>query len=156
MNPRVVAWVAAAGLVAWVAWTWFFRADPDEVAITALVEGFEAAVEAGDADAFQAGLAADYADSYGFDRQGIADRVFRMTDRVEALDVVLSDLDLDIDRDKGLATARFRAELGGEGAKADPDEPEVRAHRRVRLHLRKGPDGWLVKRAEVVYSLLGN
>lgn len=155
MNPRVVAWVAAAALVAWAVWTWFFRVDPDEAAIAALIAGFEAAVESGDADAFQQGLAADYADQYGHDRETITDRVFRITDRVEALDVQISDIEIELDRDAGLATARFRVELGGEGGRADPDDPEVRPHRRVRLHLRKDGDAWLVKRAEVVYSLLG-
>lgn len=155
ITPRHVAIAVAAALAAWGLWAWLTRPDPDRLAIEARIAALEAAVETGDTDAFLEGLTLDYSDPYGHDREGIADRVFRITDRVDALDVVIGDLDIELDKDAGTATVKIRVDLAGEGGRVDPDDAEVRAHRRIRLQLRKQGSEWLVRRADVVYSLLG-
>lgn len=159
IDVRHIAMAAVAALVVWGIWYWLSRPDPDRLAIEARIAAFEDAVERGDTDAFMAGLTLDYADPYGHDREGITDRVFRITDRVETLDVLVDDVDIELDKEAGLATVKLRVELAGDGGHMDPDDPELRSHRRIRLYFRKEGrkqgDDWLVKRADVVYSLLG-
>jgi hypothetical protein len=142
----LVALVAAA--------VWYLsRPDQDRLRIEARIAAFEHAVEQDDPDAFIEGIALDYTDRYGLDREQVTDRVFRETSRMETVDVVVRGLDIEIDRDAGVATAEFRVDLEGDGQRVDPDEKELRDRRRIRLQLRREGTDWVVKRAEVVYGL---
>ena len=144
--------VVVALVVVWM-W-WRGRADPDLQRIEERIRLFEEAVEADDPEGFKEGLALDFGDPYGHDRDSVTDRVFREVQNIDDLDVVISGIDIDIDRKSGMATVKLKAELNGQGAPRDPDTAEERARRRIRLQFKKQGSDWLVRRADVVYSLL--
>lgn len=152
-HRRVLFVVAVIGLTTGVTWWALNRPDPDRDAILRLLQQLESAAEAGDADEFQAGLTLDYGDRFGHDRETVTQRVMDTTENIGHLDIQLSHIEIDIDADVGRATAKFRAELVGDGAQNDPDAEELRSRRRIVVQVRKEGLAWYVQRADVVYSM---
>ena len=101
-------------------------------AVEDLLSVLSRAVEAGDRQAFLAGISDDYADGYGYDRLGMSDRVFEVADAIDPLQVELEGLEIEVSADGQTATARFRAHLSGKGA---PERWEVEALRQERYVL---------------------
>lgn len=149
--------VLAIGLltIAAVGWLLLRGESDDERAVRAAVTGLVKAVEASDAEALAAFIAADYTDRLGHDADTVVDRALAEVEHFDHLEVRTGDLTIKIEEKSGLATAAFRPELVGDRDESKKRHPKYgfKEGQKLQLKFRKhGPD-WLLVRADLVYSL---
>lgn len=144
--------VVAAGVTVWL-----LQGPSDtELAVRAALEGAVDAVERGDAEGLAEYLAADYRDRLRHDDQTVVRRVMRERRLWDALEISLHGLDVAVDEELGIATTTFRLEMRGDSL----EDPEIKARydgpdgRRFRIHWRRHGGLWLVRKGEVIWSLI--
>ena len=153
MNVRVL--IILAVVVVGVAAISLTRCEDPEVALVeATLHGIVEAIEAGDEEALEDYIAADYSDRLGQDQRAAIRRAVHEVEHIPEVLVEFEDLDIDIDASTHRATATFRPVLAGDVDPSLKRHPKFDFERGKRLivRLRKHDGLYLVTRADIGYA----
>ena len=143
---RWVKLCVVAGVLTWLGWWLWQRVFvTDETRIKRALAQAVKAVEAGNLFRLEGFIAQDYSDHNGFDKTTVLGAVRQFRQGYNKILIFISDLRITLAPDHQTAEAVLIAKVVA--VSAGQAESEVRADR-LRLHFRKGDQGWQLVRAE--------